>query len=232
MNFFAAFVYSLSHVQLFATPWTAACRAFQSFIISQSLLTLMSIKSVMPSNHLILCHPLLLLLSIFPASESFPVSQLFIIWWLKYSTSASASVIQLNIQDLFPFGLTGLISMLSRGLSRVFSSTPFGDISCLVLNLFYCPALTSIHDCWKNHSFDYTDVCQQVMSLLFNTLSRFVIVFLPRSKHLLISWLQSPPSDFGAQENKVCHCFHGFPIYLPWSDGTRCHDLCFLNVEI
>ena len=67
------------------------------------------------------------------------------------------------------------------------------------------------------------DLCQQVMSLLFNTLSRLVIAFFPRSKHLLISWLQSP----SAQEYKVCHYFHCFPIYLAWSDGTRCHDLSF-----
>ena len=68
----------------------------------------------------------------------------------------------------------------------------------------------------------------KVMSLLFNLLSRLVISFLPRSKQLLISWLQSPSAViFGAQENKVCHCFYFFPIYLPWSDGTKCHDLCF-----
>ena len=72
----------------------------------------------------------------------------------------------------------------------------------------------------------------KVMSLLFNMLSRLVIAFLPRSKHLLISWLQSPSIVIlGCQENKVCHCFHFFPIYLLWSDGTRCHDLSFLNVE-
>ena len=65
-----------------------------------------------------------------------------------------------------------------------------------------------------------------VMSLLFNMPSRLVITILPRSKHLLISWLQSPPAV------KVCHCFHCFPIYFPWSDGTRCHDLRFLNVEL
>ena len=73
----------------------------------------------------------------------------------------------------------------------------------------------------------------KVMSLLLNMLSRLVITFLPRSNRLLISWLQSPfGSDFGAQTNKVWHCFLCFPIYLPWSDGTRCHDLCFLNVEL
>ena len=76
----------------------------------------------------------------------------------------------------------------------------------------------------------------KVISLLFNMLSSFVTVFLPRSKHLLISWLQSPftvilEPCFGAGENKTCHCFHFSPIYLPLSDGTRCPDLSFLNVE-
>ena len=72
----------------------------------------------------------------------------------------------------------------------------------------------------------------KVMSLLFNMLSRLVITFLPRSKCLLISWLQSPSAVIlEPKENKVWHCFHCFPIYFPWSDGTRCHDLRFLNVE-
>ena len=73
----------------------------------------------------------------------------------------------------------------------------------------------------------------KVMSLLFNVLSRLVIAFLPRGKRLFISWLQSPSAVIlGVQEKKVCHCFHCFPIYLPWSDGSRCHDLSFLNVEL
>ena len=72
----------------------------------------------------------------------------------------------------------------------------------------------------------------KVMSLFFNILSRLVITFLPRSKCLLISWLQSPSAVIlEPPQNKVCHCFHCFPIYLPWSDGTECHDLRFLNVE-
>ena len=70
----------------------------------------------------------------------------------------------------------------------------------------------------------------KVMSLLLNMLSRLVITFLPRSKHLLISAI-TICSDFGAQKNKVSHCFHCLPIYLPWSDGTRCYDLSFLNVS-
>ena len=74
----------------------------------------------------------------------------------------------------------------------------------------------------------------KVMSLVFNILSSFVIDFLPRRKHLLISWLKSLSTvictDF-APKNKFSHCFHCLPIYLPWSNGTRCHDLSFLNVE-
>ena len=73
----------------------------------------------------------------------------------------------------------------------------------------------------------------KVMSLLLNMLSRLVIAFLPRSKCLLISWLQSPSAVIlEPPKNKVWHCFHCFPIYFPWSDGTGCHDLHFLNVEL
>ena len=73
----------------------------------------------------------------------------------------------------------------------------------------------------------------KVMSLLFNMLSRLVITFLPRSKCLLISWLQSPSAVIlEPPQNKVSHCFHCFTIYFPWSDGTRCHDLSFLNIEL
>ena len=73
----------------------------------------------------------------------------------------------------------------------------------------------------------------KVMSLLFNMLSRLVITFLSRSRHLLISWLQSPSAVILVPQNsKLCHCFHCFSIYLPLSNGTGCHDLCFLNVEL
>ena len=77
----------------------------------------------------------------------------------------------------------------------------------------------------------WTSVCK-IMSLLFNMLSSLVITFLPRNKCLLISWLQSPSAVILEPKNdKVSHCFHCFPLYLPWSDGTRCHDLSFMNVE-
>ena len=97
----------LSHVQLFATLWTAACQASLSFTISRSLLRLMFIKSVMPSNHLILCCPLLLLPSIIPSIRVFPVSLNFASSGRSIGISASASVLPMNIQDWFPLEWTG-----------------------------------------------------------------------------------------------------------------------------
>ena len=114
-------VQSLTHVQLFVTPWTTAPQTSLSFTISLSLLRLMSIESVLPSNHLILCHPPLLCPHSFPASGSFPMSRLFTS--AGQNMGALASVLPMNIQGWFPSGLTGLISLLSKGLSIVFSST-------------------------------------------------------------------------------------------------------------
>ena len=129
----------LSHVRLSATPWTVARQASLSFTIFWSLFKLMSIELVMLSNHLILYHPLLLL-SISPASGSFPVSQLLVSG--GQSIGASASVLSMNIQD-----------------SQESSPIPhFKSINYSALSL-YGPILTSIHDSWKNHSFDYRDLC-------------------------------------------------------------------------
>ena len=112
----------LSCVWLFVTPWTAAYQAPLSSTIFWSLLRFMSIESVMPSSHHILCH-LLDLPSVFSSIRSFPVSQLFISGSQSTRASASASVLPVNIQDWFPLGLTSLISLLSKGLAGVFSST-------------------------------------------------------------------------------------------------------------
>ena len=134
-------VQSLSRVQLFVTPWTVAHQASLSITNSRSLLKLMAIELVMPSNHLILCPLLLLLPSILPSIRV--LSQFF--------TSASASVLPVNIQDWFPLGRTGWISLQSQKSSP----TPqFKSINSSVLSFLYRPTLTSIHDHWKNHSFD------------------------------------------------------------------------------
>ena len=121
---------------------------------SQGLLKLMYIESVMPSNHFILCHPLLPLLQSFPVSRSFPRSQFFTSGGQSIGASASASVLQMNIQGWFPLRLTSWISLLSKGLSRVFSNTTVQKHQSLELSLLYGPTLTSIHDYWKNHSFN------------------------------------------------------------------------------
>ena len=100
--------------------------------------------------------------SSFPASGSFPMNWLFASGGQSTRASASATVLPMNIQDWFPFRLTGLISLQSKVLSRISSPTPqFKSISSWTLSLLYGPVLTSAHDYWKNHSFDYADFCQQ-----------------------------------------------------------------------
>ena len=144
-------VQPLSHVQLFAIPWTAACQASLSITSSQNLLKLMSIESVMPSNHLTLCHPPLLLPSVFPISGSFLMRRFFTSGGQSIATSALASVRPVNIQDWFPLGWT----LCSPRDSQESSPTPqFKSINFSALSLLYGPILTSIHDYWKNHSFD------------------------------------------------------------------------------
>ena len=149
-----AVVQSLSHVRLFATSWTAAHQASLSFTISWSLLKLMSIESVMSSNHLILCCPLLLLPSIFPSNRVFSHESALCIKWPKYWSFSLASVLPMNIQDWFPLELTGLISLQSKRLSVASPTPQFKGISSSVLRFLYGPTLTSIHDYWKNRSFD------------------------------------------------------------------------------
>ena len=115
-------IQSLSWVRVFGTPWTAACQASLSITNSWSLLKLKSIKSVMPSNHLILCHPLLLP-SIFPSVRVFSMSQLFALGGQSIGVSASTSVLPMNTQDWSLLGWIGWIPLQSKGLSRVFSNT-------------------------------------------------------------------------------------------------------------
>ena len=114
---------SVGFVSFFVIPWTTTHQASLSFTVSWSLLKFMSFESVILSNHLILCCLLLLLPSIFLESGFFPVNWLFTSGGQSTGASASASILSMNIQGLFPLGLTGLISLQSNGLSRVFSNT-------------------------------------------------------------------------------------------------------------
>ena len=144
----------LSCVQLFATPWTAARQASLTITNSQSLLKLMSIELVMPSTISSSVVPYSSCLQSFPASGSFPMSQLFASGGQSTGVSASASVPPMNIQDWFPLGWTGWIT-LNILESQEYSPIPqFKSINASMLSFLYSPTLTSIHDNWKKHSLD------------------------------------------------------------------------------
>ena len=152
----------------------------------------MSIESVMPSNHLILCHSPCSSPESFPVLGSFPMSQLFTSG--GQSIGASASVLPVNIQGWFPLGSTGLISLLSKGLSKVFTRT---TICSLALGLLYGFIVQLSHPYMTTRTtiaLTIQTFVGQVMSLLFNMPFRFVTAFYPRSKCILILWLQSSPS--------------------------------------
>ena len=145
----------------------------------------MSIESVMPSNHLILCRPLLLLPSIFPSIRVFSNESALRIRCPKYWSFSSISVLPMNTQDGSPLGWTGWISLQTKGLSRVFSNTTVQK------HKFICAQLSSQSNfhmtTGKTIALTRWTFVGKVMSLLFNMLSRLVITFLPRSKHLLVS---------------------------------------------
>ena len=119
----------------------------------------------------------------FPASRCFQMSLCFTSGGQSIGVSASASVLSMNIQDWFPLGWTGWISLQSKGFSRVFSNTIVQKQSILWHSFCYSPTLISVHDYWKTTALTKMDFVDKVMSLLFNTLSRFVIAFLARSKY-------------------------------------------------
>ena len=145
-----------------SNPWTIAGQASLSFTISQSFLKLMSIESVMPANHLILCRPLLLLPSVFPSIRVFSNKLVLCIRWPKYwsfsfsisPSSEYSGLISFRMDWFDLFTVQGALkSLLQHHSSKIINS--------LVLSFLYSPTLTSILDHWKNHSFDYTDLCWQ-----------------------------------------------------------------------
>ena len=137
----------VSPVHLFVSPWTAARQASLSITTSQSLLKLMSIKSVMPSSHLNLCHPLLILPSTFPSIRVFSNESVLHIRCFSISPSNEYS-------GLISFRIDWFDLRQSKGLSRVFSNTTVQSIKSPVLSLLSGPTLTSIQEYWKNHSLD------------------------------------------------------------------------------
>ena len=194
---------SLTRIQLFATLWTAACQASWSITSSQSFHKLMSIKSVMPSNHLILCHPLLLLPSIFPSIRVFSNESVLRIRWPKYwsfsfsisPSNENSGLISFRMDWVDLLAVQGTLKSLLQHRSSKASIPPCSAF--LMVQLTH-PYMTT----GKTTALTRQTFAGKVMSLLFNMLSRLVIAFLLRSKRLLIYWLQSPSAVI-LEPNKV-----------------------------
>ena len=207
-------VQSLSRVRLLVTPWTATLQASLSITNSQSLLKLMSIESVMSSNYLILCCPLLLLPSVFPSIRVFSNESVFHIRWPEY-WSFSFSISPSNeYSGLISFRMDWLdLLAVQRTLKSLLQhhSSKASILWCSAFFMvhFSCPYMIT----GKTIALTKRIFIGKVMSRLFHMLSRLVITFLPGSKRLLISWLQSPSAVIlEPQKDKVCH---SFPIYFP-----------------
>ena len=208
-----------------------------SITIPRSSLRLMSIKSVMPSSHLTLCRPLLLLPPIPPSIRVFSNESTFRIRWPKYWNFSFSIIPSKEHPGLISFRMDWLDLLAIQGTLKSLLQHHSSKASSLQQWAFFPVQLSHPYmTTGKTIALTRWTLVGKVMSLLFNMLSRLVITFLPRSKCLLISWLQSPSAVIlEPPKNKVWHCFHCFhcfPIYFPWSDGTRCHDLRFLNVEL
>ena len=190
----------------------------------------MSIELVMPSNHLILCCPLSSCLQSLPASGSFSVSHFFVSGGRSIG-SFSFSISHSNeYSGLISFRMDWFDLLAAQGTLKSLLQHHSSRASILQPSAFFIVQLSHPYmTAGKTIALTRWTFVGKVISLLFTMLSRLVITFLPRSKRLLISWLQSPSAVIlEPSQNKVSHCF---PFYSPWRDGTRCHDLSFLNVE-
>ena len=192
----------------------------------------MSVESVMLSNHLILCCPLFLLPSIFPSIRVFSNESVLCIRWPKY-WSFSFSICPSNeYSGLISFRIDWLDLLAVQGTLKVFSNTIIQKHQFFSARFLYSPTLTSIHDYWKNHTLTRWTFVGKVMSLLFNILSRLVIAFLPRSKRLLISWLQLPSAVvLEAKKIKSATVSIVSPSICHEVVGLDAMILVFLNVE-
>ena len=206
-------VQSLSPVGLFATPWITALQASLSITNSRSLLRPMPIESVMPSSHLILCRPLLLLPPIPPSIRVFSSESTLYIRWPKYWSFRFSVSPSSEHPGLISFRMDWLDLLAVQGTLKSLLQHHSSKASALWRLAFFIAQLS--HPCMitrKTIALTRWTFVGKVMSLLFNMLSRLVIAFLPRSKRLYFMAAITICSDFGAQENKASHCFHCFPI--------------------
>ena len=195
------------------------------------LLKLVSIESVMPFNHLILCRHLNLLPSTFASIRVFSCESVLRIKWPKYwsfSFSVSASN---QYSGLISFTIDWFNLLAVQGTLKSLLQHHSSKASILQHTAFFMVQLSHLYMITEKKTIALTiwTFVSKVMSLLFNILSTFVIAFLPRRKHLLISCLQSPSAVILEPKKIVCHCCHCFPVHLPGSEGTRCLDLKFFE---
>ena len=183
----------LSRGQLFVTPWTAACQASLFITNSCSLLKFMSIESVMPSDHLILCHPLLLPPSIFPSSRVFSNESVIRNRWPKYWNFSFSISPSNEYSGLISFGMDWFDLLAVQGTLKSLLQHHSSKASILWRSAFFIVQLSYPYvTTGKTIALTRQTFVVKVMSLLFSMLSRLVIAFLQRGKHLLSSWLQSP----------------------------------------
>ena len=182
----------------------------------------------MPSNHLILYPPLLLLPSVFPIIRVFSSESVLHIRWTKYWSFSFSISPSSEYSGLISIRMDWLDLLAVRAALRSLLQHHSSKESILWRSAFFTVQLSHPYmTTGKTIALTKRTFVGKVMSLLFNMLSSLVITSLPRSMRLLISWLQSPSAVILEPKKIVYHCF---PIYLSWSDGTRCHDLSFLNV--
>ena len=202
---------------LFVTPWTSAHQASLSITNSRSSLKLMSIKSVMPSSHLILCHPLLLLSPIPPSIRIFSNESTLHMRWPKYWSFSFSIIPSKEIPGLISFGMDWLDLLAVQGTLKSLLQHLSSKASILWCSAFFTVQLSHPYmTIEKTIALTRWTLVGKVMSLLLNMLSRLVITFLPRSKHLLISWLQSR-STVILEPRKIisCYCIHSkFILFL------------------
>ena len=187
-----------------------------------------------PSSHLILWRPLLLLPPIPPSIRVFSNESTLWMRWPQFWSFSFSIIPSKEIPGLISFRMDWLDLRAVQETLKSLLQHHSSKTSILRHSAFFTVQLSHPYmTTGKIIALTRWNFVGKVMSLLFNMLSRLVITFLPRSKRLLISWLQSPSAVIlEPRKNKIGHCFHCFPIYFPWSDGTRCHDLSFLNGEI
>ena len=189
------------------TPWTAAQQFSLSITISWNLLKLISIESVMPSNYLVLCCPLLVLPSIFLRIRVFSNKSAVCIRWPKYWSFSFNISPSSEHPGLISFRMDWLDLLAVRD-SQESSPTPqFKSISSSVLSFLHGPTLTSLHDYWKKQNFDYMDLCWQCLFFSTHCLGGRGFCSMEKASFNLLAALMVY-SNFGAQENKVCHCCH------------------------